>query len=296
MRHANFAAVLTWVLASAVIGLLAGCARGGGAHAPGLHPAVSARRPLVLGETWRIDSRVLGEARRINVFVPTAYGEAFDEPLPVLYMPDGGMAEDFLHVAGLVQVLTSNGSMRPCIVVGIENTVRRRDLTFPTTVASDLEAGTQVGGAAAFRRFIREELKPAVAARHRVTGESAIIGESLAGLFVVETYAREPALFDAYIAIDPSLWWDGGSLVREFAAMRREGGGGSTSMSVSWSGEPQIAADCERLRATLAAAAGGGGEAVLRWESLPEETHATVYHPAALRALPALLRPTTPAN
>jgi enterochelin esterase-like enzyme len=51
--------------------------------------------------------------------------------LPVLYMPDGGMAEDFLHVAGLVQVSVGNGTMRPFLLVGIENTQRRRDMTGP---------------------------------------------------------------------------------------------------------------------------------------------------------------------
>ncbi len=48
--------------------------------------------------------------------------------LTVLYMPDGGMDEDFLHVAGLVQVSTGNGTMRPFLLVGIENTERRRNL------------------------------------------------------------------------------------------------------------------------------------------------------------------------
>ena len=52
-------------------------------------------------------------------------------------MPDGGMEEDFPHVAGLVQVLTGNGTMRPFLLVGIENTERRRDLTGPTENVED---------------------------------------------------------------------------------------------------------------------------------------------------------------
>ena len=35
-------------------------------------------------------------------------------------------------------------------------------------------------------------MKPLVGARCRVTSESAIVGESLAGLFVVETFLVEP--------------------------------------------------------------------------------------------------------
>src|SRR5688572_31891097 len=91
--------------------------------------------PLVIGDSFSIDSRIMGEARRVNVFVPSVYGQKFDVPLPVLYMLDGGLDEDFLHIAGLVQVLVSNGGMRPFILVGIQNTSRRRDMTGPTTNA-----------------------------------------------------------------------------------------------------------------------------------------------------------------
>ena len=77
-------------------------------------------------------------------------------------MSDGGIGEDFLDVAGLVQVLTGNGTMRPFILVGIENTQRRRDLTGPTTGAEDRKVAPRVGGSAVFRQFIREELMPQV--------------------------------------------------------------------------------------------------------------------------------------
>jgi hypothetical protein len=82
--------------------------------------------PLVIGETFTIGSKILGETRRMNVYLPATYTESPNEKFPVLYMPDGGMAEDFLHVAGLVQVSVGNGTMRPFILVGIENTQRRR--------------------------------------------------------------------------------------------------------------------------------------------------------------------------
>jgi enterochelin esterase-like enzyme len=88
--------------------------------------------PLVIGDTFTIASRVLAETRRINVYMPPGYADAPRTPVPVLYMPDGGMGEDFLHVAGLVQVSVGNGTMRPFLLVGIENTERRRDMTGPT--------------------------------------------------------------------------------------------------------------------------------------------------------------------
>ena len=169
---------------------------------------------LSVGDTFLLRSDVLHETRRINVYLPPAYADS-PQGLPVLYMPDGGLAEDFLHVAGLLQVSTANGTMRPFMLVGIENTQRRRDLTGPTDSAEDKKIAPQVGGSEAFRRFIRSELMPAVRQRYRTTAETAIMGESLAGLFVVETLFLQPDLFDSYVAIDPSLWWNSARLVAE---------------------------------------------------------------------------------
>ena len=60
--------------------------------------------PLVIGETFTLDSKALGEKRRVNVYVPAGYRDSPDSRFPVLYVLDGGMAEDFLHIAGLAQV------------------------------------------------------------------------------------------------------------------------------------------------------------------------------------------------
>lgn len=118
-------------------------------------------------------------------------------------MPDGGSAEDFLHIAGLVQVSVGNGTMQPFILVGIENTERRRDMTGPTKSAEDKKIAPRVGGSEAFRKFVRTELMPEVKGRYRTTDETAVVASRL---FVVETLLLEPNLFDIYIAFDPSLW------------------------------------------------------------------------------------------
>ncbi|GLC24675.1 alpha/beta hydrolase [Roseisolibacter agri] len=248
--------------------------------------------PLAIGETFTIASTVLGETRRINVYVPPGYDRGPDVRLPVLYMPDGGMAEDFLHVAGLVQVLTGNGGMRPFILVGIENTERRRDMTGPTDVASDRKIAPRVGGSAAFRTFIRAELMPRVRARYRTTGETAIVGESLAGLFVVETFLREPDLFDTYVALDPSLWWNGAQLLAQAGPTLRSRDVGPKTLFLANSDEPQIATHTRQLADVLR----DGAFRDLRWHYLPmpEETHATIYHPAALRAFRTLFPPAAP--
>jgi hypothetical protein len=251
--------------------------------ASGAAPLASAAAPLAIGDTWTIASTALGETRRINVYVPP--GIPAGTPLPVLYMPDGGLLEDFLHVAGLLQVGAGNGTMRPFLLVGIENTQRRRDLTGPTEVAKDRSIAPRVGGSQAYRSFIRTELMPEVEKRYRVTQERAIVGESLAGLFVVETLALEPDLFDTYIAIDPSLWWNGGQLARRLAAHAPAAAGGKTLyIATSADGKPDV--DAAALAASLGKA--GLGFTLEAW---PGETHATIYHPAALKAFRVVFKP-----
>jgi hypothetical protein len=245
--------------------------------------------PLVIGETFTIDSRIVGETRRINVYLPPGYAESPGARLPVLYMPDGGMAEDFLHVAGLVQVSVGNGTMRPFILVGIENTQRRRDMTGPTENENDKKIAPRVGGSAAFRAFVRRELMPQVKARYRTTDETAIVGESLAGLFVVETLLTEPDLFDTYIAFDPSLWWNNQKLVNDAAETLRKRPATPKTLYLASSDVEMTPGVMQRFADILSKNAPPS----LRWhyEKMPEESHATIYHPAALRAFRALFKP-----
>ncbi|MEF2265812.1 alpha/beta hydrolase-fold protein [Janthinobacterium sp. LS2A] len=257
--------------------------------APAVTAASSAATPLIIGESFNIDSQALQEKRHINVYMARAWDTAPDAPLPVLYMPDGGVAEDFLHVAGLLQVSVANGTMRPFMLVGMQNTQRRRDLTGPTDSVEDRKIAPVVGGASAYRAFIRDELMPEIARRYRTTGETAIVGESLAGLFVVETYLMEPQLFDHYLAFDPSLWWNRGALPREAAALLAKGKPGKRSLYLASSSESGIAIEVQRLADVLEKQAPPG----LQWhvEKMPEETHGTIYHPAALKAFRAVFKP-----
>lgn len=253
------------------------------------HAAASASQPLSIGETFTLESKGLGETRRINVYLPPGYAGT-DLRVPVLYMPDGGMAEDFLHVAGLVQVGVGNETMRPMLLVGIGNTERRRDTTGPTSNAEDKKIAPHVGGSAAFRKFIRDELMPEIKKRYRTTDETAIVGESLAGLFVVETFFLEPDLFDTYIAIDPSLWWNDHKLVDGAAASLYARPRNGKSLWFASSSEFRGDVDATKMLADLLRADAPAG---LRWhyEAMPEEKHATIYQPAALKAFRMMLAP-----
>jgi predicted alpha/beta superfamily hydrolase len=234
-------------------------------------------------EAFTLQSRALDEPRLVNVYLPPAYRASPSVRLPVLYMPDGGVDEDFAHMIQTVDSLIALGELRPVLVVGIPNTQRRRDLTGPTRVASDSTIAPRVGGSAAFRRFIRDELIPAIEGRYRVTDERAIIGESLAGLFIVETFLVEAALFDHYIAFDPSLWWNDGALLDSTTTLLAAQREVPRSLQLGSSGEPTLAAATARLASILASPAGDRLHS--RHEARPDLTHATIFRALKPRAL-----------
>jgi predicted alpha/beta superfamily hydrolase len=270
---------LPLVVGLAIATYMTGCAH---PACPALPPQVSAATaPLVIGETFRLDSKVLGQSRVINVYLPPGYAERA-ERYPVLYMPDGGIKEDFPHITGLVDVSIKNQVMRPFIVVGIENIERRHDLVGPSTVPEDLKLAPHAGGAERFRQFLGSELKPAIAARYRVTAESAIVGESLAGLFVLETLLVAPELFDSYVSVDPSVWWNNQALVRGAAERFRAWSAGPRTLYVATADVEPTQAAVETLAAAIRDVPPSG--LVWHYQPLPEEHHNTIFPVAALKA------------
>ena len=121
-------------------------------------------------------------------------------------MPDGGTKEDFSHIANTLAELIQSNKITPVILVGIENTQRRRDLTGKTEVEEDKKIAPIVGGSTEFRAFVKDELFPEINKRYRTTNKKGIIGESLAGLFVIETFLEQPDMFDVYIAINSATY------------------------------------------------------------------------------------------
>jgi predicted alpha/beta superfamily hydrolase len=246
-------------------------------------------KPLVIGESLELVSKTMQETRRINVYLPDGYQQDRSKSYPVIYMPDGGVAEDFLHIAGLMQVSIANGTMRPFILVGIENTLRRRDLTGPSDSELDKKAIPNLGGAESYRRFLTKELIPEIEQRYRTTQERALVGESLAGLFTIATLFHKPDMFQTYIAIDPSLWWSDERLTTQFAEKLQAQPQLAKNLYFASSGqrgmEQVIKNFAEMLKAKKPEA--------LNWtyEHFANETHATIYHPAALIAFRKLFAP-----
>lgn len=168
--------------------------------------------PIPQHQSFSLASKILTEERTINVWRPNESSEA--DSLPVIYMADGGVKEDFPHIANTLAKLIKENKIPPVMLVGIENTERRRDLTGFTEVESDKKIAPVVGGSEQFRGFISKELFKEIENRYCTKNQKTILGESAAGLFVMETFFLEPELFDNYIAFDPSIWWNNHYLVR----------------------------------------------------------------------------------
>lgn len=231
--------------------------------------------PITIGETHQL---AFGDddSRQINVYLPDGYSKG-QERYPVLYVIDGGLSQDFLHVAGTSALNAVWGRSRPVIVVGIESKDRRAELIGSPGTAEERKQYPTAGRSARFRTFLRERVKPMVEASYRTSGEDGVIGESLAGLFIVETWLREPSLFDRYAAIDASLWWDAQALSKETAALlAAKQPRGPLFLTYSNEG-PQTTDAADRV----AVAAGP----LLCLAPRTDLTHATAYHILSPQAL-----------
>lgn len=256
--------------------------------AAGLAGPAAAHDELPPHQSFTIQSAVLQETRRINVYMPPGYVGMGSERYPVLYMPDGGLKEDFPHIAATVDAGIRAGEMRPLLVVGIENTERRRDVTGPTEIEADRKIAPRVGGSAAFRRFIQDELMPQVRVRYRVTDETAIIGESLAGLFIVETLFLQPELFDTYIALSPSLHWNAEELVKKAGERLEARPDLRKTLYLSSAGD-DVGPEASRLAEAFREHAPAG----LKWQYKPRTDlrHDNIYRSSAPKVLRELFAP-----
>lgn len=255
----------------------------------------SAQQPSVtdeaieIGRTFTIESSVLDDQRRISVRLPAEYGSEPERRFPVVYVIDGGPQQDFPHIAGIAQSREVNGTFAPFILVGIETVARRQEITPPATdvAAYEAELGATPGGSETFRRFIRDEVKRWVEQRYRTSGRDAVIGESLAGLFVIETLFREPDLFDDYIAVSPSLWWEDMLYGRSASAFLAAIPPGDRRLYLTLADEGYRHGEGVALLVDALRRSAPEG---MQWLYVPQgdsETHASIYHGAALDAFRA---------
>ncbi|MBJ6116837.1 alpha/beta hydrolase [Pontibacter sp. BT310] len=248
--------------------------------------------PFVLGEIHTLQSKVLGEKRILNIYLPDGYNPNDTIKYPVIYLLDGSADEDFIHIVGLVQYNSFEWINRvpKSIVVGIATVDRRRDFTFPTTIEADKKQYPTTGHSDKFIDFLGTELQPYINQKFKTTQAKTLIGQSLGGLVATEILLKKPTLFSKYIIVSPSLWWDNGSLLNKDsnilnAAFKQQtdvyigvGKEGLTPTAIPRVMEVDANLLADKIRATKSK------NVNVLFDYLPQEDHATIMHQAVSNA------------
>lgn len=251
-------------------------------------PRVPGGVPVELGRTHILPSKVLGEDRELNVLLPRKYRRS-RRPYGVLYLLDGGVEQDYPHIAGLSRLAAANEDYAELIVVGIRSQARTFELTHRAEDERYVRGlGFRSGGSEKFRRFLIEEVVPWVEKNYRSGARRALVGESLAGLFVVETMLRSPESFTDYVAVSPSLWWDARALAGQAPELLAKHDESPRRLYLTMANEGgTMQKGLDELMAALKAGAPKG----LEWSYVDRsatETHGTIYHGAVYHALRTL--------
>jgi predicted alpha/beta superfamily hydrolase len=164
---------------------------------------------IIVGSTFRINSTILNQDRNILISLPDSYNDSSKEKkkYPIMILLDG--YTHFKTAAGIVHFMgsDSNGNrfIPETIIVAIENIDRERDFT--VTKIKTKRPNT-MGGGKNFLDFIEKELIPYIDKYYSTKTHRILAGHSLGGLLTLNAYMDQNSLFDAYISIDPSIWWD----------------------------------------------------------------------------------------
>lgn len=254
---------------------------------------------FVLGQIDTLYSKELKEKRILNIYLPTDYNPKDTVKYPVIYLLDGSADEDFIHVVGIVQFNTFDwvNQIPKSIVVGIANIDRKRDFTFPTTIAKDKERFKTAGHSEKFINFIEKDLQPYINASYKTAPKATtLIGQSLGGLLATEILLKRPTLFNDYIIISPSLWWDDGSLLKQNSAILQSDFAQTTSIYIGVGKEglapcetPHVMeVDANLLYEKISNSKSKNVKVV--FDYMPNENHATVTHQAVFNAFRMMKR------
>jgi predicted alpha/beta superfamily hydrolase len=245
-------------------------------------------KPFVLGIIDEIQSKELGEKRILNIYLPEGYKADDNTKYPVIYLLDGSADEDFIHIVGLVQFNSFEWvkQVPKSIVVGIATVDRRRDFTFPTTIEKDQKRYATSGHSDQFIAFIEKELQPFIDNKYKTTNSKTIIGQSLGGLLETEILLKKPTLFNKYVIVSPSIWWDNASILNLDSAILQENFSQKTEIYIAVGKEGPTPTEIPRVMevdANLLAEkikATKSKNIKVYFDFLPQENHATILHPA----------------
>lgn len=176
---------------------------------------------IELGSKHILHSDILNEDREYWVSLPESYKmeNSSYRRYPLLILLDGNV--HFRSISGMVNYMSTgyNGNRRipEMIVVAIQNVNRRRDFT-PDKIITKRQNDS--GGGIRFLNFLEKELIPELDQKFRTEGYRILFGHSLGGLLATHAYMQEKSLFNAFIAVDPSLGtWDSETMDKKLDAL-----------------------------------------------------------------------------
>ena len=250
--------------------------------------ATDTSKPFVLGVIDEIQSKELGEKRILNIYLPEGYKADDSTKYPVIYLLDGSADEDFIHIAGLVQFNSFEwvNQVPKSIVVGIATVDRRRDFTFPTAIEKDQKRFTTSGHSDKFIAFIEKELQPFIDKKYKTTDSKTIIGQSLGGLLETEILLKKPTLFNKYVIVSPSIWWNNGSILNQDSVIFQENFNPKIEVYVAVGKEGLTPTEIPRVMEVDAnllsekIKASKSKNIKVYFDYFPLENHGTILHPA----------------
>ncbi len=254
------------------------------------------QKQFVLGNIDEIQSKELAEKRILNIYLPEGYNQNDETKYPVIYLLDGSADEDFIHIVGLVQFNSFEWikQIPKSIVVGIATVDRRRDFTFPTTIPEDKKSYPTSGHSNKFIAFLEKELQPYIEKKYKGNTNKTIIGQSLGGLVATEILIKKTTLFDKYIIISPSLWWDNGSLLNQEIKALQNNFNQQTDIYIGVGKEGLTPTENPRVMEVDANVLADkikklkNKNVIVYFDYLPQENHATIMHQAVLNAFKSL--------
>ena len=164
---------------------------------------------IIMGSKFVIKSNILDEERTCLISLPDSYNESseVDKRYPVIILLDGNT--HFKIASGILHFMSSNRNqnnlMPESIIIAIENVDRERDFTV-TKIKT--KRPNNMGGGRIFLNFIEKELLPYIDKKYKTKPFRTLIGHSLGGLLTLNSYMDKNSVFNAYISIDPSIWWN----------------------------------------------------------------------------------------
>ena len=250
-------------------------------------------KPLTIGEIRTLKSEILNEDRTLNIYLPQNFDKT--KSYPIIYLLDGSMNEDFIHVSGLVQFFNLMYSMPETIVVGIANIDRKRDFTFHTDLKDLQKDYPTTGHSDKFISFLEKELKPYIESQFKTT-DRYLFGQSLGGLLATEILLKKPEMFNNYFIISPSLWWDDESLLKQAPQLlaKIQDTKKFIYVSVGKGEHPVMIKDAEDLFDVLKKA--NKKNWTLEYKMMETDNHATILHRSLYEGLVKLFPYQEPKN